>query len=59
MSTTASHSRASRATRAWVALAIAGWLAISGLTLLVDVPSDRADSPEMQIQATPVKAYPG
>ena len=56
MSTIASRSGASRTV---VALTVAGWLTILGLTLPAAMSSDAAQSPAIEIQGTPVKAYPG
>jgi hypothetical protein len=59
MSTTASHSGASPASRMVVTLTVAGWLTILALTLPAGMSSDAGQSPTMDIQRTPVKAYPG
>jgi hypothetical protein len=59
MSTTAAGSAASRASRMCVALTVAGWLSILALSLPAGISSERLDSPAMEIQDTPVKAYPG
>jgi hypothetical protein len=59
MSTIASRSGASPASRMVVALTVAGWLTILGLTVPAAMSSDAAQSPAIEIQGTPVKAYPG
>ena len=59
MSSIASGSGASSASRVCVALTLAGWLTILGLTLPGVMSSEPAQSPGMEIQGTPVKAYPG
>jgi hypothetical protein len=42
-----------------VALTVAGWLTILGVTLPAGMSSNPVQSPSMDIQDTPVKAYPG
>jgi hypothetical protein len=59
MSTTAPASAASRVSRMCVALTVAGWLTILGLTLSAGMSSNPVQSPSMDVQDTPVKAYPG
>jgi hypothetical protein len=59
MSTTAPASAASRVSRMCVALSVAGWLTILGVTLPAGMSSNPVQSPSMDIQDTPVKAYPG
>ncbi len=59
MSTTASRSGASPASRMVVTLTVAGWLTILALTLPAGMSSDARPSPTLEIDGTPVKAYPG
>jgi hypothetical protein len=59
MSTTATGSAVSRVSRTCVALTVVGWLSIVALSLPSGISSERIDSPAMEVQDTPVKAYPG
>ena len=59
MSTTATRQNASGAFRIWIALTVAGWLTVIGLALPSAMSSDSTQSPTLQIDSTPVKAYPG
>ncbi len=56
MSAIASRSGASRTV---VALTVAGWLTILGITLPAAMSSDAVQSPAIEIEGTPDKAYPG
>ena len=59
MNTTASDSGPSRAFRVCLAVAVAGWLTILVLALPAGMSSQPVQSPGMDTQGTPVKAYPG
>jgi hypothetical protein len=59
MSTTAAGSGVSRAVRMCVALTVAGWITILALALPAGILSQPVQSPALEIQGTPVKAYPG
>ena len=59
MSSIATSSRASSASRICVALTVAGWLTILGVTLPTVISNEPIQSPGMELQGTPVKAYPG
>ena len=56
---TASDSGPSRAFRICLAVAVAGWLTILVLALPAGMSSQPVQSPGMDTQGTPVKAYPG
>ena len=59
MNTTASDSGVSRAFLICLALTVAGWLTILVLALPAGMSSQPVQSPGMDTQGTPVKAYPG
>ena len=59
MSRIATGPRASLPSRVCVVLTIAGWLTILGVTLPAVLSSESAQAPSIELQGTPVKAYPG